>query len=85
MRLLPLALLPLLLLACVTTTPAKSSTAQCPGSNEVCMAGKDCSYDKARDCTLCVCRRTDRERPASNEKNAYPEGTPETKLPPLGR
>jgi hypothetical protein len=80
MRLLPL----LLLTACVTTAPARSSTAQCPGSNEICLAGKDCTFDRAHDCTMCVCRRTDREAPQpAGPERAHPGGEPASRLPPL--
>ncbi len=73
-----------LLLACASTQPAKSAAARCPGSNDLCLSGTDCSYDRARDCTLCICRRADGEKPREgNAAKAYPETERGPSLPPI--
>jgi len=61
-----------------------SSSGACPGSQELCLTGRDCTVDRARGCQLCLCRPADQTlQPLPGPAGARPEDRREPALPPL--
>jgi len=61
-----------------------SSGGACPGSQEVCLAGRECTVDRARGCELCRCRPVDQTlEPPPGPEGALPEDRREPVPPPL--
>jgi hypothetical protein len=83
----PSLLASLLLAACAAAcaTPRQAGTGgTCPGSQELCLTGLECTFDRARGCELCMCRAADRTlEPLPGQAGARPEDRREPALPPL--
>lgn len=71
----------LLLAACATS--GRPAAGACADDRPICLAGMDCTVDRARGCEVCVCRAPDAslQRPAG-PPHARPEDQREV-LPPL--
>lgn len=69
--------------ACSTTSGRRAEGGACAGSQEFCLAGRDCTFDRQRGCEVCVCRPADRALRPDRPAHARPEDAPDPMSPPL--